>query len=148
MLLGVGNEERGDDGVGSLLVRRLEFTGNWKCIDCGEVPESYTGVVKEFGPDCLVFVDAVNFGGAPGQVALIDLQNVKEERFDTHRPSLRVVMKYLQAETNADVFLLGIQPKSTLYGQGMSAEVAAALEVLTKSLSHLFQGLRAEVEKS
>lgn len=41
LLLGVGNRQRQDDGVGSYLVRRLQKKIRIPSLDAGDVPENY-----------------------------------------------------------------------------------------------------------
>ena len=57
-----------------------------------------------------------------------------EEDFLRHNLSLNLVAKYLQKETFADVFLLGIQPKTTEFGREISRPVREGLEKIVRML--------------
>ena len=66
LLLGVGNRQREDDGVGSYLVRRLQRKIRIPSLDAGDVPENYIKQIENSGADFLLIVDAADFGANPG----------------------------------------------------------------------------------
>ncbi len=148
VLLGVGNEQRGDDAVGSLLARRLTGRENFTAIDCSDVPENYTGPVKELRPESIFFVDAVDFGGSPGEAAFIEPESLEENRFNTHRPSLRFVMDYLQRETGSQISFLGIQPGTIAPGIGMTPAVQETMELLVSAITEILDMMSDEGENS
>ena len=76
VLMGVDNGFRRDDVAGSLLARGLGGTETFLPIDCGDLPENFTGPVKQFSPNRIVFVDSVDFGGQPGAIAFFELDSV------------------------------------------------------------------------
>src|SRR5579864_1501585 len=70
-LLGIGDTLRGVDGVGPRIARALKFlpfSDNCLFVDAGVSPEAYTGTVREFAPDLVLLVDAVEMGAPPGHV--------------------------------------------------------------------------------
>lgn len=138
ILMGIGNRDRGDDAFGSLLAERVKSAAMFTSIDCEEVPENYTGLAREINPEMIVFADALDFGGQIGEVVLIKPQYLTEDRFSTHRPSLRLVTDYMAAETGADVLLLGVQPGST----GMSMTLSMAVEETLNNLVEIFNNMR------
>ena len=77
LLLGVGNRQREDDGVGSYLVRRLQRKIRIPSLDAGDVPENYIKQIENSGADFLLIVDAADFGANPGEIALLDLGDLK-----------------------------------------------------------------------
>lgn len=140
LVLGVGNELQGDDAVGLAVVRALP--PEVEALECGEVPESYLDEVRRRGPDCLLIVDAVNFGAEPGSVGIVALGRTglrasagSWSEMDTHRPSLRVMAEYVRAEMGAEVVLLGIQPRTVGWGMALSAEVSQASQAVARLLS-------------
>jgi hydrogenase 3 maturation protease len=135
-LLGIGNRLRGDDGIGSLLAERLRGKVKGCVLDCGEVPENYTGQVKEARPRAIVLVDAVELGQEAGAIAAFRGRELSGPgRMSTHNPYLGVLAHYLEQETGAQVYLLGVQPKGTGFGEPMSREAARTLEVLEDVLA-------------
>jgi len=134
-ILLIGNELKGDDGAGPALARDLEGKINAAVIDCGEVPESYTGKIKELKPDTIVIVDAVDMGAKPGSISLIDKDKLNETKlFTTHNVPLKVFADYLFSEIKADIFVVGIQPKNLGLGRPISKEVSTTIDYLKKIL--------------
>lgn len=135
-VLGIGNRLRGDDGAGSLLAEHLASRAGAFVLDCGEVPENYTDRVKQEMPCAVVLVDAVRMGWEPGALAAFRGEDLAGPgRPSTHNPSLALLAQYLARETGAEIFLLGIQPKQTDFGEPMSEEVRRAVEVLEDVLA-------------
>jgi len=138
--VGVGNTWKGDDGAGPKLTSRLQGRVRGQLIDVGEVPESYLGRIEETRPDTIIFLDVAEMGAVPGEVAVIEGEQLREVTFSTHRLSLALLMKYLADSTRADVFLLAIQPKSIGLGERMSPEVEEAVESLGGILERVLPG--------
>ncbi len=111
-LVGIGNTLRSDDAAGPELIERLEEKVGADLLDAGEVPESYLGRI-----------DAAELRAVPGTAAIIEIEDIKGKSLSSHQLGLDVFMRFLQAETGADVFLLGIQPRSTGFGEILSTEV-------------------------
>jgi len=122
-LLGIGNELRRDDSVGLTVIDRLGALIDDPAISlvkCHEVPENFTGRVKRFKPACVILIDAADFGGTPGEARVFELSELQGIELTTHRPSLTVLGEYLQSETSAGIFVIGIQPADREFGEGMS----------------------------
>ena len=122
-LLGIGNELRRDDSVGLTVIDRLGALiddPSISLVKCHEVPENFTGRVKRFKPACVILIDAADFGGVPGEVRVFDLSELEGIEITTHRPSLAVLGEYLQSETSAGIFVIGIQPADREFGEGLS----------------------------
>mgnify|MGYP001470637271 CR=1 FL=1 len=130
VIIGVGNSLRGDDGVGPALVERLQGKTSATLIDASDVPENYLGLVAQAQPQVVVIVDAVELGASPGDLALIEAAQLGGAKATTHNTSLAPFVQILQADTGADIFLLAIQPRATLFGEGLSAPVRVTLERL------------------
>jgi hydrogenase 3 maturation protease len=133
-ILGIGNRERGDDGVGSLLAESLQGESTAVVIDAGAVPENHLGKVLRAAPDTILLVDAIDFGGAPGAVARIDRDRLGEVGLSTHAVSLGMAVDYLSRQTDAEVIVIGIQPAQLEPGAPVSAAVARGLARLRRQL--------------
>ena len=134
MVLGIGNELRGDDGVGPEVARRLSGRCGVPVVNAGEVPENYLDLVRARSPERVLLIDAADFGGAPGDTALVrlDVGETTSSRLPTtHCASLSVFARYLRTEIGTEVWLLGIQPASLEFGRPLSAPVAGAVERAT-----------------
>lgn len=136
-IVGVGNRGRRDDGAGPRLIdgRRPETPGAW--IDAGVAPENFLEPIAHTNPDVVLIVDAVHFGGAPGERRLLDARATDTVALSTHAPSLKMLADYLSARTGAQLRILGIQPQQIDAGEGLSEPVARSVRELAAMLSDL-----------
>ena len=130
VILGVGNRQRGDDAAGAIFAERVSSFKLIPAIDTGEMPENFTFDVKAHSPKTILFVDVVDAALDVGEVVLLEHHEIKSKRFSSHRPSLRLVMDYLAKETDAKVWLLGIQPENTELGEPISEKVLETVKQL------------------
>jgi hydrogenase 3 maturation protease len=135
VLLGVGNRIRGDDAAGPELIEILkkkppDIEKPIFLFDGGELPENYLIPIVNLKPNIVIIVDAVDFGGRPGAIKLFPIRQIPQGSFSTHRLSLRFLGSYLEKETEAKIFVLGIQPKSVNLGEKLSLKVKKALRDL------------------
>jgi hydrogenase 3 maturation protease len=136
-LLGIGNELRRDDSVGLAVIDGLGALiddSSISLVKCHEVPENFTGRVKRFNPACVILIDAADFGGAPGEVRVFELNELEGIEITTHRPSLAMLGEYLQSETSAGIFVIGIQPADREFGEGLSPAARRASIVVADAL--------------
>lgn len=136
----VGNELKSDDGAGPALAKALQGKIRAQVVNCEEVPESYTGKIKELKPDTIVIVDAVDLKALPGSIAILEKEKLNEiTPYSTHNVPLKVFVQYLEAETKADIFLIGIQPSHLSFSSSLSEEVKKAVEGLAEILQKLLR---------
>ena len=136
-VVGIGNVLRGDDGAGCLVVERLQGRLDLPLVDCGEVPENYGGWVERRGLEAVVYIDAVDFGGRPGEVRVVPLGMLMESATNTHNLSLHYVIRYLEEEWDGDAILVGIQPEAWHFGAAVCEEVTAGVERLAGILAEI-----------
>ena len=134
-LLGVGNRYRRDDGAGSLVAEKLDGRTGALVIDAGAVPENYLEKVTRSRPDTVLILDAVDFGGAPGTLSILDPECLSSSGLSTHGLSLQIAAQFLKARTQAKLALLAIQPADIGLGTQLSEEVSRAVERLQETLS-------------
>ena len=135
LIVGIGNRLRGDDGVGPEIINRLNNPlPHLLLFDVGEAPENYLGKIVKQKPDTIVLIDAVDLGSSPGTIKIIEGDDIRDESLSTHNSSLNLVANYLQKETSADVFLLGIQPETTEFGREISRPVREGMEKIVRML--------------
>ena len=138
VFLGVGNILREDDGVGCVFAERLNkaLPNNFNQIlvlNGGEAPENYLEVVVNAKADKIFIVDAVDFGGEPGDIKLFEKAQ-PQYGFSTHGLSLGFVLDYLKENTKAKVYIVGIQPEKVGWGEGLSYRVEKAVKDLVEDL--------------
>ena len=120
VFVGVGNELRSDDAIGLAVIEKLRNMIDCPCINAGQVPENSFGLIVKEQPDTVVIIDAVQLFMKPGSYQLLTDTDIQHTGFSTHTLSLSVFMQYLKEASDADVYLLGVQPRSTDLGQGLT----------------------------
>ncbi|UWG96488.1 hydrogenase 3 maturation endopeptidase HyCI [Dehalobacter sp. DCM] len=138
LIIGVGNTLRGDDGLGPLMVEKLNGRVKVDLLDAGEVPESYLGRIIDSRPDTVIVVDAVQMEEIPGTLAIIEVTELEKVSWSTHRLSLALFMKYVHQHIGCSVFLIGVQPGTTEMGHEMTPEVDESLAALVQYFTALF----------
>lgn len=134
-IVGVGNVQRGDDGAGPCVIdaRRSGTRGVW--VDAGVAPENFLEPIARSNPDTVLIVDAVTFGGFPGECRLLDVTELDALVLSTHACSLGLLSDYLSARTGARLGVLAIQPERIDAGEGLSYPVKKSVRELAAMLS-------------
>lgn len=130
VFVGIGNSIRRDDGLGPALVQRLRDKVDYPCINGGDVPENSFGMIVREQPDTIVLIDAVQLFLDPGEYRILTKSDLLNTGFSTHNTSPSIFMEQLERETGAHVYLVGIQPHSIDYGNGLS-------DAIKRTLAHL-----------
>lgn len=139
VFLGVGNLMRGDDGAGCVFIKEAKKLGKAAIhqvyfFDGGQTPENYLEPIVNIKPDSIFIVDAVDFGAGAGEVALFK-KIPPHSSFSTHTLSLTFILEYLKKNTQAKIFILGIQPERLDWGTGLSSKTKNAVRQLVSQLS-------------
>jgi hydrogenase 3 maturation protease len=139
VLMGVGNELRGDDAFGVMLAERIEHRVAPKIFVTHDLPEDYAVKAADLRPDLVIVLDAMDFRGQPGEAHLVAARDVPPNPGVTHRPSLEMMARFLELDAGADTWVLGVQPDMAHVGVGdeMSEPVARAVNELEALLLDL-----------
>ena len=116
LIAGVGNELFGDDGFGSAVIRALadvELPDNVKAMDVGlGGPHLVFSMLDPTVTKKLIIVDAMDFGGKPGDVTKIPAELLPEgrsERYaDAHSGNLLDPIGRLKGKM--EIIVIGCQP--------------------------------------
>jgi hydrogenase maturation protease len=139
-LVGVGNVEQGDDGIGVRLADMLHDLRSTICdlrvVVAGCEPERHLEEMRSGEFDNVFFLDAVEFDGEPGAVVLLNSSEMAARfpQVSTHKVSLGLLAKLVEANGRTKVWLLGVQPESLRLGRELSSCVQMTLQVLTEVL--------------
>jgi hydrogenase 3 maturation protease len=139
VILGVGNPLKGDDAAGPLACERLSGHVSATVIDAGAVPENYIGRVLQAAPEVLFIVDAVDFGGPPGQIRVCLPDEIREFAFSTHALSLHLLIDLIRREKTLEVYMIGVQAGTTRLGDCLSPAVEEAVGTLVDTLTQFFR---------
>ena len=143
-VLGIGNELSGDDGVGIKIAEGLAKTqkerstkatpANRLIISAGLAPENFTGLLRQFHPDLVIFIDAADIGSVPGEVEWLAWKEIVGMSGSTHSLPLSILAQYLVVEIGCEVYILGIQAASNGYGEGFTLPVSHAAQEVVEGL--------------
>jgi hydrogenase 3 maturation protease len=130
LLLGIGNEMLGDDGVGALVASDLAERASelFAAVPVGIAIENAAHLVKRFGADVLFLVDAIEGSTR----ARLPWTFVAPERLDTfchstHSLPLSLFVRIWREDNPAlDVRFVGVRVTSNELGAALSPTVAAA----------------------
>jgi hydrogenase maturation protease len=137
LVLGLGNPESGDDGLGPVLVKELakqyRYIGGFvEFVDGGTQGLALLSSVA--GRQAIVVLDAVSAGGRPGTVSVLTGSDVL--RYATSHPSssfegnvgeLLATAAYL-GDLPDRCYLVGVEPGSLAGGAGLSEDVRRSLQ--------------------
>lgn len=154
-VFGIGNVLLRDDAAGPSLIQYLQtryrFTPDVALEDVGTPALDLCGHLADH--DVVILADAVNADAAPGTVVTYSREAVMNNppcvRISPHEPSLpeTFLTMELMDKSPKHITLIGIVPKSTDGGCGISDEVRAALpEAAATIVAELAKfGVKAEV---
>jgi hydrogenase 3 maturation protease len=134
VIVGIGNALRGDDGFGPALIERLRGKVSAICIDAGNAPENYVGRIIKEAPDTILLVDVAHLDLEPGQYRLLEPDDIVPSGLTTHDMSSRMLIAFLQEQTQATILMLAVQPQQVSLGESLSACVTETLYTLEQQL--------------
>lgn len=147
-LMGLGNVDYGDDGFGAILSEavagrlknRGHVTDRHEVVNAQTMPERFISPVSGRGFDHLIFVDAVEFGGAPGSVIFIGSEEMagRFPQVSTHKLSPGLLARWIEAGGTTKAWLLGVQPGSLKPAKGLTSDVQVTLDILEDLICDLW----------
>lgn len=138
-VIGIGNPLRKDDGIGIVLLEKLveikdDLPDDIEYIDGGTGGMNLLHLFARF--DIVVFIDAVNFGGEVGESKLFKSEDVNSKKIpiniSTHESDILKVIQLSKKlkECPSKLFIFGIQPEDTSFGQTISTNLETVVESL------------------
>jgi len=150
-VIGLGNPLRGDDGIGIVLLQRIQAKKKpaWREIEFIDGGTGGLSLVHDLARFThVLIIDAIDFQGLPGEHHIFVASDFLSSRkppqtLSTHEPGLAEVLR-LAAQMNTlpgVVKIFGVQPASLTYKTGLSDSVTGQVDALTRSLSWLLDRL-------
>jgi hydrogenase 3 maturation protease len=112
VVIGMGNELRGDDSVGIVVVRMLKPHINKKLrvFEGHTTPEVFISPTCSLQPSHVLIVDAAELKGKPGEWRLLFSNELNESLLTTHSIPPTEIASNIEQRCNAKVAFIGIQP--------------------------------------
>lgn len=153
VVVGLGNPLRADDGVGLVLLERLQTLSkpSWSAVrfvDAGTGGLSLLHLFSEH--DRVVIIDAADFKGRAGDARVVSAEEVLDHPQQlqvrlTHEPGLVEALRLAKnlGSLPSDITIFAVQPKDLSYRQGLSPRLTERLEALLGALVPLVDRLAA-----
>ncbi len=140
-IVGIGSTIRRDDAAGLRVVELLESRELKEVLllRTETVPESYTGVIRDFAPTRVILIDAAAFGGYPGDARTILPDRISNATVSTHSLPLNVFIGYVSKTICPNVVLIGIQGADNGMGEGLTPEVEEGAKRIATLLEELLE---------
>jgi len=138
-ILGIGNEDNGDDAVGLYTVNLLQEANLPEWITnfyCERVPEHFLGKIAKLAPNRIMIIDAADMKEIPGAIAIFSKEMISQGfHFSTHTLSLTMIEEFLKPIVeNLQTMYIGIQPKTMIFETPLSEECKKAVEEFAELL--------------
>ena len=119
VFVGIGNVLRHDDGVGVYIAGKILENQKIRVIHAEVSIENYIGKINAIHPEMIILIDSMYLGQKPGYCRLLTLEKLGDFSTHTHNISIRTISDLFKAE----ILILGIQPASVSFGEGLSIPV-------------------------
>lgn len=138
-ILGIGNEDNGDDAVGLHVLTMLqkEDLPDWVTnFYCERVPEHFLGKISNLAPNRIIILDAADMKEVPGAIAIFPKEAVSSGfHLSTHTLSVTMLEEFLKPVVSDLITLyVGIQPKHMYFQIPLSDECKEAAEEFAEFL--------------
>ena len=144
-VIGIGNLNMGDDGIGPLLMHRLQasrfFADRVSCIDGGAGGMTLVHELAKL--DTAVIVDAGDFGGKPGEFRILSpdqLVSIKQfSGFSVHEWDLikTIEISKIMEELPEHLHIMAIQPQTIARQPKLSKTLESRIPVYEKAVRKL-----------
>ena len=131
LFIGVGNVLKSDDGVGVVISRQIVETSSIMVLTVEVSIENYIGKINSMDPGAIVILDCMELGATPGTTHLVTLDDVEDITFNTHNISLGKLGDFFLYPT----YVLGIQPRTTVFGDELSPPVLNAANRIVRQIN-------------
>jgi hydrogenase 3 maturation protease len=139
VVIGMGNELRGDDAVGLEVVRLLKKhqSSHLTVYEGHMTPEVFIAPACLMKPSHLLIIDAAELKQKPGTWRLLSRDEIQTGLFTTHYLPATAVADELHHRCHTTVAFLGVQPKSREITLSRSTECMKAAEEIAALIQRL-----------
>jgi hydrogenase maturation protease len=147
-IIGIGNTTMGDDGVGVALLEALRdesLPENVSLIDIGTGGLALLHVLARL--DAAIILDAVDFGGAPGELRPLSPEGLKSVKqapgISTHEGDVLMTIEMSRelGECPKTIIILAIQPASMQSSMALSPALAERLPEYSQAVLRMISDI-------
>ena len=110
-------------------------------INGGSVPENFTGLIKKCNPSHIILIDASLMNMEPGEINIVNKDNIVDISISTHSMSLSYLIKYLQLEKEYEILFIGIEPEIMDLSFELSPKIKNSSDILIGILFNKILGI-------
>ena len=129
-LIGLGNRNMGDDGMGPKLVQRLKGRVNALTYETHGGLEAVLSSIPADRPELVVVVKAVELGRKPGETTLLNENMLDSNGVGKQARDVRLLMRYIEKESGTPAILLVVQPGTVTLTNRLSDAVYNSVKTL------------------
>jgi hydrogenase maturation protease len=142
VVIGVGNEIMRDDGVGNVVVRRLQEEGLGAGVDLVEGAVGGLDLIFDLeGRERAIIIDAARMGLEPGAVRLVTREQIEDRTVplaSLHSLALHDVLELAELTgLHPEITVVAVEPAEVLPGLGLSPAVEAAVPEMVRLVKEL-----------
>jgi len=142
-IIGIGHPFRGDDYIGSFILKELKRSSkipvNVQLLDAEDSVESIISKLVKLKPEHVIFVDACEMNLKAGGICLMPMAATEYPFFTTHGIPLKLLSKQILPES--ECWILAVQPKQVEFSDKLSPEVRRAGLTISEYVSKLLTGI-------
>jgi len=153
VIVGLGNELRSDDFVGSYIALKLidrqsknKLSTNFCILDAKDNVESFITRIAAMEPDQVIFIDSCEFQGEPGEMQIAPVSQSQYPFFTTHGVPVKLLAQ--QFLPRSQCWLLAIQPKVTALGSGLSPTIKLEADSAVDAISRILNAKSQSPKRS
>ncbi|MBN2270379.1 MAG: hydrogenase maturation protease [Sedimentisphaerales bacterium] len=143
VIVGLGNELLGDDGVGLHAVRELRKNppAGVQVAEVGTRVFHAQHLIED--ADLVIAIDAVRGGGRPGSIYRLYAENAHIQRsYSLHDMGIAGLVRAMPEDSKPCVIILGIEPETIDYAIELSPTVRSALKRVVSAAHQIIRDIR------
>jgi len=133
-IVAMGSPWRGDDAAALRVADLLQARRVALLFNVETAPESFLVPIGTCGAKSCILLDALDAGASPGDVVLLDPEDLEHTDFTTHGLSPKAFLAALAETSGMTLRVLGIQPGPVRQGDQVSDAVGRAAEAVAEAL--------------
>ena len=135
IFIGIGNPLRGDDGIGVKIAEDLKALlrrGGVEVMVIEDRVDLIPKVLENRNVSLIIFFDAADFGGKPGEIRMMSVSESSGKTLSTHDLPIELMLKI--SGTNAPAYVIGIQATAIKFGEEIRPQVVEAGKAIVRFL--------------